>query len=119
MVVENGRGYVPASEHSSGEHEIGIIPIDAVYSPIARVRYQVEETRVGQKTNYDKLTMEIWSSSAVRGTAMLPVPTTVTSSASIACGTSGSSYIDRLSQGANTRAPGELGTGFFHSDPME
>jgi len=45
MVVENGRGYVPASEHSSGDHEIGIIPVDAVYSPVVRVRYTVEETR--------------------------------------------------------------------------
>ena len=55
MVVENGRGYVPATEHSSADHEIGIIPVDAVFSPITRVRYDVEETRVGQKTNYDKL----------------------------------------------------------------
>ncbi len=65
MVVENGRGYVPASEHSSREHEIGIIPIDAVYSPVTRVRYEVEETRVGQKTNYDKLTMEIWTDGSI------------------------------------------------------
>ncbi len=61
MVVENGRGYVPSTEHSSRDHEIGIIPIDAVYSPVTRVRYEVEETRVGQKTNYDKLTLEIWT----------------------------------------------------------
>jgi DNA-directed RNA polymerase subunit alpha len=66
MVVENGRGYVPSSEHTSIEHEIGIIPIDAVFSPVTRVRYQVEETRVGQKTNYDKLTMEIWTDGSVR-----------------------------------------------------
>ncbi len=65
MVVENGRGYVPATEHSSRDHEIGIIPIDAVYSPVTRVRYDVEETRVGQKTNYDKLTMEIWTDGSV------------------------------------------------------
>ena len=61
MVVENGRGYVPASEHSQNIQEIGIIPIDAVYSPVVRVRYDIEETRVGQKTNYDKLTLEIWT----------------------------------------------------------
>jgi len=66
MVVENGRGYIPASEHSSVEHEIGIIPIDAVFSPVTRVRYQVEETRVGQKTNFDKLTIEIWTDGSVR-----------------------------------------------------
>lgn len=65
MVVENGRGYVPSTEHSTGEHEIGIIPIDAVYSPITRVRYEIEETRVGQKTNYDKLTLEIWTNGSV------------------------------------------------------
>ncbi len=65
MVVENGRGYVPAHEHSAGEHEIGIIPIDAVFSPVVRVRYEVEETRVGQKTNYDKLTMEIWTDGSI------------------------------------------------------
>ena len=59
MVVENGRGYVPSSEHSDNVQEVGIIPIDAIFSPVLRVRYQVEETRVGQKTNYDKLTMEI------------------------------------------------------------
>lgn len=65
MVVENGRGYVPASEHSAGEHEIGIIPIDAVYSPVTRVRYEVEETRVGQKTNYDRVNIEIWTNGSV------------------------------------------------------
>lgn len=65
MVVENGRGYVPATEHSSGEHEIGIIPIDAVFSPVTRVRYEIEETRVGQKTNYDRLTLEIWTNGSV------------------------------------------------------
>jgi len=65
MVVENGRGYVPSSEHSAGEHEIGIIPIDAVFSPVTRVRYEIEETRVGQKTNYDKLILEIWTNGSV------------------------------------------------------
>ena len=54
MVVENGRGYVPASEHGANIQEIGIIPIDAIFSPVSRVRYEVEETRVGQKTNYDQ-----------------------------------------------------------------
>ena len=61
MVVENGRGYVPATEHSQNVQEIGIIPVDAIFSPVLRVRYDVEETRVGQKTNYDRLTVEIWT----------------------------------------------------------
>lgn len=65
MVVENGRGYVPSTEHSVGDHEIGIIPVDAVYSPITRVRYEVEETRVGQKTNYDRLNLEIWTNGSI------------------------------------------------------
>jgi len=65
MVVENGRGYVPAHEHTPQAQEIGIIPIDAAFSPIVRVRYEVEETRVGQKTNYDKLTLEIWTDGSV------------------------------------------------------
>ncbi len=65
MVVENGRGYIPATEHSGNDHEIGIVPIDAVYSPVTRVRYDVEETRVGQKTNYDRLTMEIWTNGSI------------------------------------------------------
>ena len=65
MVVENGRGYVPCSEHSPEGHEIGIIPVDAVFSPVTRVRYEVEETRVGQKTNYDKLTLEVWTDGTI------------------------------------------------------
>jgi DNA-directed RNA polymerase subunit alpha len=65
MVVENARGYVPAGEHSIGDHEIGIIPVDAVFSPVTRVRHLVEETRVGQKTNYDRLTLEIWTNGSI------------------------------------------------------
>ena len=65
MVVENGRGYIPSSEHSRGDQEIGIIPVDAVYSPVTRVRYYIEETRVGQKTNFDRLTIEIWTNGSI------------------------------------------------------
>jgi len=61
LVVETGRGYVPATEHSPEVQEIGVIPVDASFSPVVRVRYEVEETRVGQKTNYDKLTFEVWT----------------------------------------------------------
>jgi len=65
--VGKGRGYVPASEqHQRGdEQEIGLIPLDAIYSPVQRVRYNVEETRVGQRTNYDKLQLEIWTDGTV------------------------------------------------------
>ena len=65
MVVENGRGYIPATEHTPQAQEIGIIPIDAAFSPVIRVRYNVVETRVGQKTNYDKLTLEIWTNASL------------------------------------------------------
>ncbi len=63
FTVQKGRGYVPASEQldPTEDQEVGIIPVDALYSPVTRVRYKTEDTRVGQKTNYDKLTMEIWT----------------------------------------------------------
>ncbi len=65
--VGKGRGYVPASEqyNRQEDQEIGLIPIDAIYSPVQRVRYKVEETRVGQRTNYDKLIMDIWTNGTV------------------------------------------------------
>lgn len=65
--VAKGRGYVPASEQYSREQdqEIGLIPIDAIYTPVQRVRYKVEDTRVGQKTNYDRLTLEVWTNGTV------------------------------------------------------
>ncbi|HEX41930.1 MAG TPA: DNA-directed RNA polymerase subunit alpha [Phycisphaerales bacterium] len=69
MVVESGRGYVPASERIADsdrfDQEIGRILLDAVYSPVTRVRYSTEDTRVGQKTNYDKLIIEIWTNGTV------------------------------------------------------
>jgi len=65
LTVENGRGYIPASEHYQDENEIGVIPLDALYSPVERVRFAVEETRVGQRTNYDKLILDIWTNGTV------------------------------------------------------
>ncbi len=65
LVVDNGRGYVPATEHTPQVQEIGVIPVDAAYSPVVRVRYEIEETRVGQKTNYDRLTLEVWTNGSV------------------------------------------------------
>ena len=69
MVVENGRGYVPASERILAtdrfDQEIGRIQLDAVYSPVTRVRYMTEDTRVGQRTNYDKLILEIWTNGTI------------------------------------------------------
>ncbi len=67
LTVSRGRGYQPASELYANRDEqiIGEIPIDAVFSPVQRVRYRVEDTRVGQKTNYDKLIIDIWSDGTV------------------------------------------------------
>ena len=69
MVVENGRGYMPVSERIAAadrfEQELGKILIDAVYSPVTRVRYTTEDTRVGQRTNYDRLILEIWTNGTV------------------------------------------------------
>jgi DNA-directed RNA polymerase subunit alpha len=65
LVVEKGRGYVPAADNPAQVQEIGVIRVDAAFSPVVRVRYEVEETRVGQKTNYDKLTMEIWTNGSI------------------------------------------------------
>ena len=65
LTAENGRGYVPASERYQQEHELGVVPLDAAFSPVIRVRYKIEETRVGQRTNYDKLILEIWTNGTV------------------------------------------------------
>jgi len=69
MVVENGRGYVPAAERVAEadrfDQEIGRILLDAVYSPVTRVRYTTENTRVGQRTNYDRLILEIWTDGTI------------------------------------------------------
>jgi DNA-directed RNA polymerase subunit alpha len=67
LTIEKGRGYVPAAERYNAEadQEIGVIPLDAAYSPVQRVRYAIEETRVGQKTNYDKLILDIWTNGTV------------------------------------------------------
>ena len=69
MVVDSGRGYSPASERIAEadrfNQEIGRIEIDAIYSPVVRVRYRTDDTRVGQRTNYDRLTLEIWTDGTI------------------------------------------------------
>ena len=65
LTVENGRGYMPADDRGELEPEIGVIPLDATFSPVIRVRYKIEETRVGQRTNYDRLLLEIWTNGVV------------------------------------------------------
>ena len=69
MTIEKGRGYVPVSERITAadrfDQELGRIELDAAYSPVIRVRYITENTRVGQKTNYDRLILEIWTDGTV------------------------------------------------------
>lgn len=65
LTVMRGRGYVPAAEHEDENAELGLIAVDALFSPVTRVRYRTEDTRVGQKTNYDRLIAEIWTKGTV------------------------------------------------------
>ncbi len=65
ITVMNGRGYVPAERNKSHQQPIGLIPVDSIFSPIRKVNYNVEDTRVGQVTDYDKLTMELWTDGSI------------------------------------------------------
>ena len=64
LTVERGRGYSPANERS-GHLPIGELPVDAIFSPVRRVNWEVNNARVGQSTNYDKLTLEIWTDGTI------------------------------------------------------
>lgn len=66
MVVERGRGYTPADKNKKPDQVIGIIPIDSIFSPIQRVNYTVTDTRVGNVTDYDKLTLEVWTDGSIK-----------------------------------------------------
>jgi DNA-directed RNA polymerase subunit alpha len=61
LTAKRGRGYTPADQNKREDQPIGVIPIDSIYTPVSRVVYQVENTRVGQMTNYDKLTFDVWT----------------------------------------------------------
>ena len=65
LTVENGRGYRTAEDNAGKEREIGVIPVDSSFSPVVRVKYDIEETRVGQRTNYDRLVLEVWTNGTV------------------------------------------------------
>lgn len=65
LTVDTGKGYVPGTQNRPEDAPIGLIPVDAVFSPVRRVSYRVENTRVGQVTDYDKLTLEIETNGAV------------------------------------------------------
>ncbi len=64
--ISRGRGYVPAEQNKTEEMPIGVIPVDSIYSPVTKVNYVVENTRVGQVTDFDKLTLEIWTDGSIK-----------------------------------------------------
>ena len=66
ITVERGKGYVPADKNKKPDHVIGVIPIDSIFTPILRVNYSVTDTRVGNVTDYDKLTLEVWTDGSMR-----------------------------------------------------
>ena len=68
VTVERGRGYVPADNHHHYKQAVDVLPIDAVFMPIRKVSYNVEPTRVGESTDYDKLTIELWSNGSIDAT---------------------------------------------------
>lgn len=70
MTVRRGTGYVPAERHTP-QHEIGVIPLDAIFSPVRKVNIVVEDTRVGQVTDYNRLILEIWTDGSLEPEAAL------------------------------------------------
>jgi len=66
LTLERGRGYVSADKNKSPSMPIGVIPIDSIFTPVKKVNYQVEDTRVGQITDYDRLTLEIWTNGTLK-----------------------------------------------------
>jgi DNA-directed RNA polymerase subunit alpha len=65
LTIGRGRGYVPAELNRGPEHTIGVIPVDSIFSPVRRVSYEVEAARVGQRTDYDKLTLDVTTDGSV------------------------------------------------------
>lgn len=65
IYVDSGRGYVIAEQNKMPDQPIGVIPMDAMFSPVTRVNFQVENTRIGQRTDYDRLVLEIWTDASV------------------------------------------------------
>ena len=66
MTLDRGRGYVSADKNKNASMPIGVIPIDSIFTPVKKVNYTVEDTRVGQITDYDKLTLEIWTNGTLK-----------------------------------------------------
>ena len=65
MYAQRGRGYTPADQNKREDLPIGVIPIDSIYTPVSRVNFQVENTRVGQNSDYDKLSLDVWTDGSI------------------------------------------------------
>ena len=65
ITLDHGRGYIPADKNKSAQQVIGTIPVDSIYAPILKVNYAVENTRVGNQTDFDKLTIEVWTDKTI------------------------------------------------------
>lgn len=66
LTLNKGRGYVSSEKNKQAGQPIGIIPVDSIYTPVKKVNYTVENTRVGQVTDYDKLTLEVWTNGSIK-----------------------------------------------------
>jgi len=65
MTIKNGRGYTPAEQNKTDETPIGVLPVDSIFTPVDKVNYQVENTRVGKRNDFDKLTIDIWTNGSI------------------------------------------------------
>ena len=65
LTIDHGRGYVPADKNKGSQQVISIIPVDSIYTPVLKVNYAVENTRVGNQTDFDKLTLEVWTDKTI------------------------------------------------------
>ena len=104
ITLSQGRGYVSADKNKPAQTVIGMIPIDSIYSPVKKVNYTVEPTRVGDKTDFDKLTLEVWTDSTISandavslGAKILSDHLTVFTSLSDSVGT-GSTVVEKISE---------------------
>ena len=109
ITLSQGRGYVPADRNKTAQTVIGVIPIDSIYSPVKKVNYTVEPTRVGDKTDFDKLTLEVWTNSTISakdavslGAKILSDHLAVFTGLSDAVG-SGSTVVEKASNAPDTK----------------
>ena len=109
ITLSQGRGYVSSAENKDAQTAIGVIPIDSIYMPVKKVNYAVEPTRVGDKTDFDKLTLEVWTDSTISakdavslGAKILSDHLTVFTTLSDAVGT-GSTVVEKTSSRPDTK----------------